>query len=234
MIPEPRSTVPNLSREVKKRGVFHDISGQQFGRFTAVSRADDDVSPTGYHFTMWLCRCDCGSEKIVNAQNLKRGLSKSCGCLRDELAKTRCVVHGHNRCDGSRTRTHTAWGSMIARCTNPKTKNYHRYGGRGISVCERWRHSYINFLSDMGEKPKGLTLHRSDNDGNYEPKNCVWASRKTQARNRSTNHHITMNGVTLTLVEWSEISSIPLHTIIGRLRLGWKDEDAITRPVQRQ
>lgn len=133
------------------------------------------------------------------------------------------TVHG-----ASRTLQYVAWQLMHDRCINPKNEAYHRYGGRGIRVCERWN-DYALFFADMGERPEGLTLDRIDNDGNYEPSNCRWATRKEQMRNVSYNRRITVQGVTKTLAEWAELSGIKREKISWRLRRGWAPERAILR-----
>jgi lambda repressor-like predicted transcriptional regulator len=124
------------------------------------------------------------------------------------------------------TRTWGAWKDMKARCLNTKLRNYHRYGGRGITVCERWM-KFENFLEDMGVRPDGMTLERKDNDGNYEPGNVIWASRFAQARNTRRNRYLTINGETQTISEWSREAGQNRETIRRRLSDGWKDIDAV-------
>lgn len=121
---------------------------------------------------------------------------------------------------------HKSWRGMIDRCNNPQHKNYHRYGGRGIKVCERWL-TFKNFLEDMGERPEGMTLDRINNDGDYEPSNCRWATPKEQAQNTSTNVNITINGETHCLTEWSRISGINCKTLRRRLQNGWDHNDLL-------
>jgi len=119
---------------------------------------------------------------------------------------------------------------MKQRCTNPKNKRYSSYGGRGITVCDRWV-EFENFLEDMGERPPGLSLERIDNDGNYEPGNCTWTTAKQQARNNRHNHMITYNGTTLPLVAWSEKVNIPYDILKSRLnKLRWPIHKALTTP----
>lgn len=124
--------------------------------------------------------------------------------------------HGY-RPAGKRNKTYLAWQNMNGRCFNPALPNYHNYGGRGITVCERWR-DFANFLADMGECPPGLTLERNNNQGDYEPGNCTWASYDAQGNNRRTNRLIECNGVTKTLSQWSRATGLHKDTIRWRLR----------------
>lgn len=152
-----------------------DIAGRRFGRLEVISLIESSNQRR-----FWQCKCDCGVEKIVEGHSLRRGKVLSCGCLLRETTRDRSRTHGLTK-----SRTHVIWVAMKQRCTNPKTKRYDLYGGRGITVCDRWMHSFENFLADMGEVPDGLSLDRfPDVDGNYEPGNCRWATDVEQVYNR--------------------------------------------------
>ena len=157
-----------------------DLTGRRFGRWYVV-----ELSRIENQRTYWRVACDCGNEGSVRSDVLRRGYSTSCGCIIAEGTPRR--THGQAAWKrGERTVEYTAWIMMIQRCTNPKTRGYHRYGGRGITVCERWRNSFEAFLADMGPRPSsGHSLDRwPNNDGNYEPGNCRWATKKEQDDNR--------------------------------------------------
>jgi hypothetical protein len=173
----------------------HQLVGQRFGRLLVVA-SFGAPKHSGEAFSAWLCHCDCGEEIIIRGYSLKRGITKSCGCLRDEMSLERArrmgsthgwqAKHGHARRQ-KRTRTYTSWMAMHERCRNSKLKKWKVYGGRGITVCSRWsgEHGFENFLSDMGERPTGKTLDRFPNgDGNYEPGNTRWATLSEQNNNR--------------------------------------------------
>lgn len=157
-----------------------DLTGCRFTRLIVLSQ---ESNRSGH--TYWLCACDCGNQCSAAGDMLLNGHHKSCGCLRRELLITRSTKHGAKPRSGA-SPTYNSWMNMLRRCNNPNHPRYADWGGRGITVCERWR-DYRNFLTDMGEKPPGTTLDRRDNDGNYEPGNCRWATPAEQAAHtRST------------------------------------------------
>lgn len=158
-------------------GKVLDLTGQRFGRFTVVRRSDG-ARGRGCSIR-WICKCDCGTEKPVLADSLISGRSKSCRCLSIEITSAKRTTHGLTK-----TREHRIWSAMKTRCSNEKAKCWPNYGGRGISVCERWRHSFEAFLADMGPCPDGHSIDRIDVNGNYEPSNCRWADSVTQGRNQ--------------------------------------------------
>lgn len=169
-------------------GTPENLLGRVYGRLTVVGIAKHAGRRA------WLCNCQCGATKVVATTNLKSGDITSCGCLRAELLPNMNLRHGGNR-GGRRTKEYRAWAHIIGRCGNPGDKAYADYGGRGIKVCERWSASFESFLADMGVAPAGSTIERLDNDGDYAPGNCVWATRAAQVRN--TRRTIKVDGVCL-------------------------------------
>lgn len=174
----------------------------------------------------WLCRCDCGIEKPVSLLHLAGEKSRSCGCARDETRGNLSRTHGM-----SETRTYFRWWDMIRRCEDSRVAGYKKYGARGIRVCERWR-KFENFFADMGHPPEGLTIHRINNDGDYTPENCKWATNHEQSRNTRRSKKITFNGETLNLRDWPARLGIKEQTLQSRFRYGWSVEKAFTEPVQ--
>lgn len=202
--------------------------GMRFGFLTTLSKARENGR------TYWEVICDCGARKKVQ-QGQIRGAKrpiKSCGCKRIELLRAAHLTHGQSlKGKSEHYSTFVAWQSMIWRCNNKARADYKHYGGRGISVCQRWASSFQNFIDDMGPKPSQHSLGRIDNDGNYEPNNCRWETLSQQARNKRTNRVITYEGKSMTLVEWAEATGLNRDTISKRLEAGWTVAQSITRPL---
>jgi hypothetical protein len=176
----------------------------------------------------WLFNCDCGNKKIIRLYDVARGKTNSCGCLRKKQLAERNKSNAKHGYFG--TSTYESWASIIERCCNTNSGNYHMYGAKGITMCQKWRESFEEFLKDMGERPEGFSIDRIDVYGNYEPENCRWASAKTQANNRTNNRKINFNNQNLNLSEWSDITGIKPSTISKRIdKYGWSVEEALTR-----
>lgn len=202
------------------------LVGQRFGRWLVLE--SKGVSGR-IRNTRYVCQCDCGAIKIIPSNNLAAGHSKSCGCLARELLAIRARKQGTHRL--TKSPTWVTWQGLVQRCNNPKAPGFHRYGGRGITVCARWL-KFANFLADMGIRPKGYTIERIDNNGGYHPGNCKWATYKEQENNKSTNKHLTFNGLTLTLSQWADKTGIYYNTIRQRIARQWPIERILTEPTR--
>lgn len=210
-----------------KHQKFVNLTGMRFGRLTVEAYGGESAGRK-----TWICKCDCGNDHKADGKELKKGSTKSCGCLRRERAKGLNLTHGMGTDGNNRRPEYEAWSQMLQRCTNPKSQSYPGYGARGISVCDSWR-SFENFYRDMGPRPSNeYSLDRIDNDGNYEPGNCRWANRKEQCRNKRNNVRLAFRGETLCLAEWSERLGIKIGVLQDRLRLGWSAERTLTTPFK--
>lgn len=177
------------------------------------------------------CRCECGSPVRVIASNLVRpNGTKSCGCLAAEMSSQRRTTHGM-----SNSPEWLAWKNMKSRCYENNHQAFKRYGGRGVTVCQRWLESFEAFFQDVGRRPSpGHSLDRfPDNNGNYEPGNVRWATRIEQQNNTRSNRTITVDGVTLTVSQWAKRAGMRVGTVFRRLKKGWSDEEAVTTPLRR-
>lgn len=198
-----------------------NLTGQKFGRLTVVR-----LAPKGNQsYLRWSCRCECGNEKASLSRDLLKGSVQSCGCLHDEL-KTR---HGDARNTG-RPPGYVAWTKMKSRILNPSDPKYPSYGGRGITLDERW-HDFVSFITDMGRRPTpGHSIDRIDNDKGYYLENCRWATRSEQQRNRRNTRWITYKGETKCIAEWVLITGLPFTSIFTRIAQGYTPEEALELP----
>lgn len=166
-----------------------------------------------------MCRCECGTEKLVRLKNLKSGISRNCGCVRNNKTKIRNTKHNKRN-----DKIWKVWSSMKQRCLNPNNKAYKDYGGRGITICSEWKNDFMAFYKDVGNPPQERSLDRIDNNGNYEPKNVRWATRNEQAENRRSSRKI--NGICITYISKSLGGRGSL--VAKRLKRGWSIKDAIS------
>lgn len=200
----------------------------RFGNLTVLGEQDGKAVPGNGSPRLLLCRCDCGREKLFPLGNVKRGLSKSCGCMRGARVTSAKLQHGHN-IKGRTTPEYRAWSHAIGRCENPNDAAFANYGGRGITVCRRWRDSFEAFLEDMGPRPSDKhSIDRIDVNRGYEPSNCRWATKHTQDRNRRTNRFIIWRGERICLSDAARQAGVPRRTVEARLYRGWSVEEALS------
>lgn len=173
------------------------------------------------------------AQRLVNSLSHIGLPSNRKGKKWSEESVARFRKHGHAPRNGKKSKTYTTWRGMRNRCTNPKAPAYKNYGGRGITVCTEWRF-FKNFLRDMGESPKELSLDRVDNSKGYSKENCRWATKTEQAQNTRKNTLLTLNGKTQCLVEWSRVLGIHRTAITRRLARGFSDEQALAKGIQRK
>lgn len=201
-----------------------DLTGIRYGRLTVVRRVENAKGGS----SRWLCRCDCGEERIHTAGTLNYGVVLSCGCLGKEARLRSNMSHG-----GSKTKLYRVWNSMKDRCFRETCSGFKHYGGRGISVCAEWLdyQTFHDWAMSSGYK-EGLSIDRIDVNGNYAPSNCRWVSKKVQANNTTANRVLCHNGESHTMSEWSKILGIGYSTLAKRLQDGWSVERAFTEPVR--
>ena len=201
-------------------GFVKDLTGQRFGRYVVVRRLANDSRRQ----TRWLCRCDCGVSKEVLGASLRTGKTRSCGCFRDEFRKT------HGSMKGGHASEFAVWRNMKQRVRNPKNPSYKNYGGRGITLCDRWE-TFENFIADMGHRPSPEhSIERIDNNRGYYPENCKWATTFEQSWNRRSNRILEYKGETKCLAEWALEKGIHVQTIVTRLRSGYTVEESLEMP----
>lgn len=205
--------------------IGRDITGEKCGMLTAIKLLDERTKDGKKQY---LCRCDCGKERIVVATEFRTGKVFSCGCTHKNKKYKNFSLK-----DKTDKHIYKLWYDMKRRCEDPRRDDYERYGGRGIRVCEEWQ-SFQNFLDwsrSSGYSP-GLTIDRIDNSGNYSSENCRWATYTEQANNKRGNHLITFNGKTLTMAEWARETGISYYVIRARQHRGWSAEKTLTTPVR--
>ncbi len=199
-----------------------DITNQKFGKLLVIEPVKIDIIKNGnkQKETRWKCNCDCGGVNHVTRAKLKSGHTSSCGCM---------INAGKHHLTGSRT--YVSWDAMKRRCNNPQNPAYKHYGGRGIKVCDRWmdkQHGFENFYEDMGERPKNKSIDRyPDRNGNYEPDNCRWATRKQQMHNLSISQFITYNNETKSCPDWEDELGYYRGAIRDRIENGWTEKECI-------
>ena len=200
-----------------------NLVGQRFGRFVVISEAERRGRAR-----YWTCRCDCGTVKEVFLGNLRRGVSESCGCISTEKLNAYNFKHGLTG-----TLEYPVWYDMTRRCEGRFENGKHFYQDRGIQVCDRWKgeNGLINFIADMGNRPSiKYSLDRKDNNGNYEPDNCRWATRLEQMGNIRSNRNIEFDGITQCVSAWARERGLSLSCLRKRLNSGMSASEALTRP----
>ena len=220
---EPEANSIALHEEPQER---YGVENKKVGYLTVVKKASVTRDE-------WLCVCVCGKTIVKDGWHLRNYKVKSCGCMTRKILSDARTKHGRAKQGSEHHNTFYVYRSMRSRCENDKHKSYERYGGRGITVCERWK-TFENFLSDMGDVPDGMTLGRIDNSKGYSIDNCRWETHKQQARNRRSNRILDFKGLSLTLQEWAERTGICRDVIWHRIASGWSIADALTKPPKQQ
>lgn len=190
-----------------------DLTGRRFGTLFVLSRSPRQGR------TFWTCKCDCGRSTEVVGHTLRVGKTKSCGCRRGDTGRAMWTTHGLKRSGVAPTPEYTCWAHMRRRCSDPKSPDFKNYGGRGIKVCQRWQ-DFALFLTDMGTRPAGHTIERKNNDADYSPENCVWATRAEQNQNKRNVLHLPAYGEQLTIRQIVSRSGLGYACIYKRFRKG--------------
>jgi hypothetical protein len=206
---------------------IQNLTGRKFGRLEVKALSDHRAKNNKI---LWHCVCDCGNETDVLAASLKRMTSQSCGCLRKEMLSQSKTTHGK-----SASREMRSYSQMKQRCCNKENKDYAFWGGKGVTICDQWLDSFENFLKDMGERPANTTLDRKNNDGNYEPNNCRWATQTEQNRNRSNSKNITINNETKPLYVFADLFGVARTAVSQRInQYGWTIAMALLIPTKQR
>ena len=212
-----------------------DILGHRFGRLVVEAPAGVRIVGVQQKRAYWTCRCDCGATVDVMGKLLRNGSTSSCGCLRrDAVQYGLNFRHGHAR-NGAHSPEYVSWSAMLNRCHSPGATQYRHYGGRGIEVCEEWRTSFEAFVADMGPRPStNHSIDRIDPNGNYEPGNCRWVTKRAQSLNRRNTIRVSWRGRTLTLAEWEAETGIGAEALRQRIAKGWDTERTFTQPQRKR
>ncbi len=223
------------SPKIKNSEERKSMIGKKYNMLTVVDFVQKPNSSKWYA----KCICDCGNKKLSLPYQIKSGAVKSCGCLKIKQSKNfgsmQPLSKGNLKDGRSKHPLYGTWQQMIDRCENPQVNHYDRYGGRGIKVCDEWHDfwKFVEWSDSVGGRPKGYTIDRIDNDGNYCPENCRWADWGTQTRNKSSNIVVEYNGVSKTLIEWSIETGIEHQTLLNRFNRGWSSERMLTEKPRR-
>lgn len=207
-----------------------DLTGQRFGRLTVLS--ESEPYPNGD--LRWVCRCDCGTSKLIAGRAIRRGKTVSCGCRMREIAYEN-ATHGQAKA-GQPTAEYGVWRNMVGRCYGSRDKDYRYYGSRGITVCPEWRESFEAFFTHVGKRPSAKhSIDRIDNDKGYEPGNVRWATRVQQMRNRRNVRMLTFQGRTMSRPDWADEIGVTPSALRQRiLTLKWTVERALTTPAKKR
>ena len=209
------------------RKLANDLTGKKFGKLEVIG-----VHDTGSRKTYYVCQCDCGNVKVVRADALISGATKSCGCIKKEQDKTNLTTNHRHKMSG--THIYETWQDMKRRCYNKQNARYDRYGGRGITVCDEWLNNFQSFYdwAISNGYSDDLTIDRIDNDGNYEPSNCRWSTAKEQCNNRGSNINITIGNATKSLMCWCEIFNVDYKKVYARYkRNGYEGIDRLFNDI---
>lgn len=203
--------------------IYKNLIGLKFSKLTVLGLYSCERDGVDRFKRYWLCQCDCGNTKVVSGHSLKGGTTKSCGCLNNDYHKKR-IIHGITKHP-----LYLVWYNIIDRCTNPESKDYHNYGGRGITVCEEWKDvtNFYNWAISHGWR-KGLKTDRKENNGNYEPSNCHFVTPWLNSLNRRDTVYVNYKGKRITAAELAKNSNISVQTFKSRLKKGWDIEKALT------